>query len=369
MKDVLIIGGGIIGLTTALELQQRGLAVTLLEKGRAGDGATGAAGGILSPLCPWRCDPTMMAMFTLSLSRYRQLLDGLETQSEPVCLIASGLLYLPRDRNSAEVMCLTVWAEAQGWRFSALDAGALMREEPTLDGNTGFLFPDVCQVETRVLLGALAHTARRRGISIHENCTVYSIAAEKKHATGAHTDTGFIAADIVVACAGAWTASLLPAPFWRPEIRPVRGQIIEYAAPAGLLRHIVSYGTQEETAMYLIPRPDGRILVGSTLEDCGFDDSITETARTRLTEFAARVLPTLPQYPISSQWAGLRPAASRTMPFIGAHPEIDRLFINSGHHRNGIALAPASALLTAQLICEETTAMDMKAFELTPGKP
>ncbi len=361
MRDALIIGGGIIGLTAALELQQRGFAVTLLEKGRPGDGASGAAGGVLSPLQPWRNDAVTMQLHSLSLSRYRHLLDDLQVQGESVLLTENGLLCLAPDQTHAA----SDWAETQGRLFIELDAEALAGEEPALDAEAAFLFPQVCQLEPGALLGALARTAERRGICIREHCAARAMEVKKERASGVHTDAGFIAADVVVVCAGAWLTSLLPEWLPRPEIRPVRGQIIEYAAETGLLRHIVSSEAPETgRCHYLIPRPDGHLLVGSTLEHCGFDNSITAEARAELAGFAERLVPALTRHSISRQWAGLRPAPARAVPLIGAHPDVANLFISGGHYRNGISLAPASALLLAQLICAEETAMDMKAFEI-----
>lgn len=360
MNDALIVGGGIIGLTAALELRRRGLSVILLEKGLVGAGASGAAGGILSPLQPWRNEPAVIALCELSLLQYRRLLDEMQAQEEAVKLTAAGLLCLtPQETRAAGA-----WAKAQGWRFAELDADGLAREEPALAAGAGFLLPDVCRVDPPAMLLALARTAERLGVQIQENCTVRAIAVERGRATGVNTAAGFIAAGVTVVCAGAWSSTLLPAS--RPQVRPVRGQIIEYAAEPELLRRVVSHkAAGAEMEHYLIPQGDGRILAGSTLERCEFDDSTTGEARDALSRAATQVLPVLAQYPIVRQWAGLRPDAAREAPLIGAHPQIARLFINGGHYRNGIALAPGSALLAAQLVCGEATAIDAKPFAIT----
>ena len=367
MSDVLIIGGGIIGLTTALELQQHGLTVTLLEKSQIGAGASGAAGGILSPLRPWQNETAVTQLCTLSLSCYHKLVNDLQAQDESITLTQSGLLYLIPD----EIHTACTWAQAHDWECSALNASALAQEEPAIKAVDGFLFPQVFQVEPLSLVGALARVAKRRGIDIRENCSAHTIPLEKSRVSGANTNHGLIHAETVVVCAGAWMTSLLPATLSCPEIQPVRGQMIEFTATPQLLHHMVlskvaSEISELEMDYYLIPRPDGRILVGSTLEHCGFDDSITDTARAELSIFAKQLLPALKQYPITRQWAGLRPDAASTTPFICAHPEIDNLFINGGHYRNGIVLAPASALLITQLICRETPHIDMKPFEMNP---
>ncbi len=361
MNDALIVGGGIIGLTAALELRRRGLSVILLEKSRIGAGASSAAGGILSPLQPWQSEPAVIGLCELSLLHYRRLLDEMQAQGETVNLTSDGLLCLmPQETRAA-----SAWAEARGWRFVELDAGGLAREEPALAAGAGFLLPDVCRVDPSALLGALARAAKRRGAQIQENCTVRAIAVEQGRTTGVNTDAGLIAAGVTMVCAGAWSSTLLPAP--HPQIRPVRGQIIEYAAEPKLLHHVVSHkAAGAEMEHYLIPQKDGRILAGSTLERCGFDDSTTDEAQDALSRAATQVLPTLAQCPIVRQWAGLRPDAARATPLIGAHPQITGLFINGGHYRNGVALAPGSALLAAQMICGEATAIDAKPFAITP---
>ena len=356
---MLIIGGGIIGLTTALELKQRGFSVVVLERNQPGEGASGAAGGILSPLRPWQNSDRLTQLCTLSLSRYRTLLDQLQQHGICVEHAITGSLYLMPD----EAPAAAGWARLHGWDFRALDTAALAREEPAVETGTGFLFPQVARIEPRTLLDALVSTTTRLGVKIHAHRAVRSIEISGHRAVGVRTDAGPIAAGRIVVCAGAWMTPLLPATPARPEIQPVRGQMIEYAAPPGLLRHIV-LRKQEDSPMdcYLIPRPNGHILAGSTLERCGFSASVTDAARVALAGFAVRTLPALATCPITRQWAGLRPDASRATPIICAHPEIGNLFLNGGHFRNGILLAPASALLLAQLICKRTPAMDTAAF-------
>ena len=381
-SDTVIVGGGIIGLTTAIELRRRGHTVTLLEKGRLGDGASGAAAGILSPLQPWRCDAATTALYHLSLSCYAALFEQLRAEATSKVAVAgettSGLLCLTADAKQ-DRDAVGVHGNA-AWECLELDAVALLQQEPVLhlqDRPGGILFPRMQQVEPMVLLAALVQQARRQGVWLREGCAVECVEFRQDKAVAVRTGSEQLPAEIVILCAGTWLAEILPTPAQNPRsgsdifIRPVRGQMIEYAAKPGLLRHVVSdevAGLDRDTAAligrvgYLVPRPDGRILVGSTLEDCGFDPSTTPAARRALIRFAERRLPALVQYPIARQWAGLRPAPSRATPFIGVHPEIGNLWINAGHHRSGIALAPASAYLLAQMICGEETAVDTQAF-------
>lgn len=335
--------------------------MAVLERNQPGDGASGAAGGILSPLRPWRNSPGLTRLCALSLSRYPVLLKQLQQHGAAVKRAVTGSLYLLPD----EALAAAGWARLHGWDFQMLDAASLAREEPAVEAVGGFLFPQVARIEPRALLDALAFTATRLGVEIHANLAVRSIEVKQQRAVGVRTDTGTIAADCIVACAGAWMTALLPATPARPKIRPVRGQMIEYAADPGLLRHIV-LGRQTGGSMdcYLIPRHNGGILAGSTLEHRGFSNSVTDTARVALAGFATQTLPALAACRITRQWAGLRPDALRETPIICAHPEISNLYLNGGHFRNGILLAPASALLLAQLICKTAPAIDTAAFEI-----
>ena len=342
------------------------MSVAVLEKNRPGDGASGAAGGILSPLRPWQDGADLTRLCALSLSRYPALLERLQRHGTSVKPATTGSLYL----MPGEAVAAADWARVHGWKFRALDAAALAREEPAVEAGAGFLFPRVARIEPRALLDALTLAATRSGIEIHANRAARSIEVKHRRAVGVGTDAGSIAAGCVVACTGAWMTQLLPATPDRPDIRPVRGQMIEYAASPGLLRHIVlRKQADSSTDGYLIPCGNGRILAGSTLEHRGFDVSVTDAARVALSGFAVQTLPALATCSITRQWAGLRPDASRAVPIVCAHPEIGNLFINGGHFRNGILLAPASALLLAQLVCNSPPAMSMAAFRIGGAGP
>ena len=140
-------------------------------------------------------------------------------------------------------------------------------------------------------------------------------------------------------------------------IKPVRGQMILYGAPPGLLKHIVLYQDH-----YLIPRIDGHILAGSTLEDCGYDNSITPEARKLLAGRALRLVPALVDCEVVRQWAGLRPGSPDGVPFIGEHPAIRGLFVNTGHYRNGVVMGPASARLLSDRMLEQASFTDYMPY-------
>jgi glycine oxidase len=170
-------------------------------------------------------------------------------------------------------------------------------------------------------------------------------------------------ADSVIVCAGAWSGQLLgglPAP---PDIRPVRGQMLLFAAAPGTISRMVLEGTR-----YVIPRRDGRTLFGSTIEDVGFEKRTTDDAREELHEIATRRFPILKQFPVEAHWAGLRPSSPAGVPYIARHPEIEGLFVNAGHFRNGIVLGPASARLVADLVLGRAPTLDPAPYAWTAAR-
>jgi len=176
---------------------------------------------------------------------------------------------------------------------------------------------------------------------------------------GVDTTGGTFEADTVVLAGGAWSAELLEPLGQHLEVMPVRGQMLLFRGQPGLVRHIVMAGSH-----YLIPRRDGRILAGSTVERVGFEKSTTPAARAELQQAALELIPALADCAIEQQWAGLRPGSPAGIPFIGPHPAIRDLYVNAGHFRNGLVLGPASACLLADLMLRRTPALDPAPYSL-----
>ena len=174
---------------------------------------------------------------------------------------------------------------------------------------------------------------------------------------GIEMQAGNLEADAVVICTGAWTAELLKPQLASPEIHPVRGQMLLFKARPDLIHSIVL-----EENRYAIPRRDGRILFGSTLENAAFEKTTTEAARHELYSLATRRFPALKNYPVEKHWAGLRPGTPGGVPYITVHPDVDGLFINAGHFRNGLVLAPASARLMADIITGESPILSPEPY-------
>lgn len=344
MPHCLIIGGGVIGLMTARELAQAGLKVTLLERGKTGREASWAAGGILSPLFPWRYPEAVNELAQWSQRQYPTLAGELHgaTGIDPE-YIRSGLLLL----DEAERAAALAWSNRQSATADSLNAEELLKIEPALawSGGSAVLLPEVAQIRNPRLLQALRHSLLQLGVTLREDTEATHIVTDGQRAAGVETAQRRYAADTVILAGGAWSETLLTGLELGMAVTPVRGQMLLLRAPAGLVRHILA--TRQH---YIIPRRDGRVLVGSTLEDVGFDKSVTQDARDRLLAFATGLVPALQDCSIEQHWAGLRPGSPEGIPYIGAHPRIAGLYISTGHHRNGIVTAPASARLLADIL-------------------
>jgi len=357
MGDILVIGGGVIGLLTARELADAGAEVTLVEMGQTGRESSWAGGGIISPLYPWRYSDSVTALAAWSQGVYFDLCEALlaETGSDPE-LLRSGLLVLDEDEHEQA----RAWADTHGARLQVIDTAALRELEPGLGPapKNALWMPEIAQVRNPRLAGALRRSIEKR-VRIREQEEVTELLVDKDRATGAATRNGQIRADQVVVCTGAWTAKLLARLGAKPEIQPVRGQIMLFLAKPDQVRHIVLFRER-----YVIPRQDGRILIGSTLEHTGFLKATTAEAKEELYRIAVDIFPLLKRTPIEDHWAGLRPGSPGGVPYIGRFPGIEGLFFNAGHFRNGLVTAPASARLVADLMLGREPIVDPAPYSL-----
>lgn len=350
-SDTLVIGGGIIGLMTARTLARRGFSVTVVDRGRVGAEASMAAGGILCPLYPWRLPDPMQRLTAMAMHGYPDDIRTLEAESgHAIGVRRTGLLVLDAD----ELGQAEAWASRWYISHRRVTASEVSRIAPALHSPGEALYlPDMSNVYSADLIHALQVAAPAMGIRILEQTGVQDLAIDADGGAHVETEDGWLSADRIVIAGGAWSGLLTERLGNRLPVRPVRGQIVEY--PPGQAELSVMLLHQRR---YLVPRPGGELLVGSTLEEAGFDRSTTDSARRSLQAAAESLLPGLKDRVPGRHWAGLRPAAPDQMPYIGPWPGRaetgGRLYLNTGHFQNGILLAPISAeILAAQMTGEQ----------------
>lgn len=345
MPDMIVVGGGVVGMLTAWTLGQAGAEVVLLERGETGREASWAGGGIVSPLYPWRYSAAVANLAHWSQDFYPPLGDRLlvDTGLDPEVHV-TGLYWLDLD-DQAEALA---WAKAHGRPLSEVDIGAVHEAVPVL--GRGFMravyMSGVANVRNPRLAKSLREALiRLPNVSVRERVEVTGFLRAGERVNGVSTEQGDFTAESVVLAAGAWSGELLAKLGLVLPVEPVKGQMILYrCAPDFLSSMVLAKGR------YAIPRRDGHILVGSTLEHAGFDKTPSDEALKSLRASAEELIPALTGKEPVNHWAGLRPGSPQGIPFIGEVPGHRGLWLNTGHYRNGLVLAPASCQLLADLM-------------------
>lgn len=343
---VLIVGGGIVGCMTAMELVQRGYRVTIVERNRIASQTSGesswAGGGILFPLLPWTYADAVSQLTQYGANRYEAICTYLTQQTGIDCdYVNSGFLILPPyDLAAAEA-----WCQRYQLRYEQRPATAFGLD--LADTEPALWLPEVAQVRPPYLMRALRAWLVQQGVSLVENTALLPLTETTPLSHWQTQDGRQLAADHFIVTSGAWSFELLGQVMPQLNIKPMRGQILLYKPKIQLQQILYKNG------FYLIPRRDGHLLAGSTLEDVGFDASTTEAVREELRAKAEAILPALRDEPILQQWAGLRPGTPENLPTIAVHPQITNLYLNTGHFRYGLTMAPASAKRVADLVAEQ----------------
>lgn len=349
-SEFLIIGGGVIGLSIARALHKRGgRSITVVDKGIIGAEASWAAAGMLAPNAETHRADAFFRFCIESNALYSSFAeDLLDETGIDIDLDRRGTLCLAFNEPEEQAIREKFeWQRNAAIEVESLSAEDILKLEPDVSPSvrSGLFYPNDWQVENRKLVAALQRYAELNGVSLIENTAVAELSVEGERIIGAHTAKGEILAGTTIVTAGAWTSQLSSSkPKFAGQIRPIRGQMIGFQAPERLLNCVI-YGPRG----YIVPRADGRLLVGATVEDVGFHKEVTAEAIAELRAAASEIARVIGGLDIKEAWAGLRPCASDELPVIGRPGGIEGLMVATGHYRNGILLAP----ITANIVADE----------------
>ncbi len=342
--DVIVVGGGIIGLSLSIALRKRGATVLVIDRTEPGREASHSAGGMLVD-SPLETKPILQALSTASANMYPEFAHELETESGiKVDLRDHGTIVFPSPEHSSEP--------------TTLSSAALANLEPSLapSGQPAFFLKER-SVDPRALTAAALKTAKIRGVDFSSGDEVTAINLSDGHVSGVTTSKTSFLAEKVVNCAGAWSGQFGPQPI---PTRPVKGQMLcLIMQPRDLLKHVI-----RSSDVYLIPRSDGRLLVGATVEEAGFDKRTDVATMQRFHRAAIALVPKLADAKILEDWAGLRPGTPDNLPILGA-TRTPGYYIATGHFRDGILLAPITAKTMADMIEGNMPEHDLEAFSTT----
>jgi len=358
MSDIIIVGAGIIGMLTARELSLAGMKVTVVEQGEAGHESSWAGGGIISPLYPWRYSDPVSVLAKWGQAFYPELIEEMYSETGlDAELIQNGLLMFDNEQNEA-----LAWAKRWHSNLQLIDSKEVYELEPELSSSLlsnekAIWMPEVRQIRNPRLVKTTKKYLLKQGVKFVEQTAVTGIILESGKTAGVATQfSGEIRADKVLVAGGAWSANLLKN--IDISVEPVKGQMILFKTEPNKIKRITL--SQDR---YVIPRKDGRVLVGSTLEHTGFDKTTTTTAREELMQEAFRIVPCLKDAEVEHHWAGLRPGSADGIPYICSIQNVEGLFLNAGHYRNGVVLGPASARLMADIILQREPLFDVKKYQ------
>ncbi len=365
-SDVVVVGGGVIGLAVAYYLAREKVQVTLVERGAIGREASWAAAGYLSFQGSSNQPGPRLELTRTSARMYEGWIRELaELTPADTGFWRCGLLDL--SLNDAEVKDareLAAWQQAAGYSVDWLDEATVRKRQPSLAEDLpvqgALLFPEVAQVRPPRLLKALAEAAVRRGVYIREDAAVTSISRSGDRVTGVVLAGGeSIAAPIVVNAAGSWAPQLAPEMAGLP-VKPIKGTILLLEVPTQPSRELL---ISSQGSLY--PRADNKLLLGATMEDVGYDKRVKLDALQTLVRQAITLVPRLKEANLVTAWAGLRPYSHDNVPYLGPVPGLDGAFVATGHYRSGILLAPVTGLLLKEMILGQPPTLPLEPYQMS----
>jgi glycine oxidase len=367
--DVVIIGGGIMGCAVALRLALRGIGVTVIERGIPGAEASSAAAGILGPQMEAESAGPLLDLGLRSRALYPALAAELrDATGIDIGYVKSGVLAVAFDgAGSADLTARRAWQTSRGLRCEPLSAEQVHALEPALgaDVRAALRFPDDGQVSARDLARAFSQAAALAGARFLQGRYVRRVVVQDGVVAGVELDGEVIATGSVVVAAGSWSGLVEGAGIPANVVRPARGQLVSIETRPPLFRHVVSVHGRG----YLVPRPDGTVLAGSTVEMVGFRKEVTVGGLAEILTLARALVPGLADAPVTGSWSNFRPYTEDHLPVLG-HTAVRGLVLATGHYRNGILLAPVTAEAIAALVETGASPIDLTPFSVARfGKP
>ncbi|WP_216936432.1 MULTISPECIES: glycine oxidase ThiO [unclassified Acinetobacter] len=369
---IAIIGAGITGLMSALELLEQGCSVTLFDQQAAGQAASWAGGGILSPMYPWRYPVAVNALARHAKPLYQewnqklQPVTGIDFQ-----IHATGMLIF----DEADFKIGLSYAETHQdpqQQAEWLDQPQLQQINPRIDQSKfkqAIYFPELANIRNpRLLQSIISYLKQHPRVTWQEDCKITRLNIQQGQLKNISDEKGHIfQADQFVFTTGAWSQRWSEQLDLEIPVQPVQGQMLLFKTPENWLSTMCM-----NKVMYLIPRQDGHVLCGSSMRQVGFDTSPSADIRQDILQACLEMVPELADFPLVKQWAGLRPSSPDGIPYIGKIPKLHNAWANFGHFRNGLCMGPASGKLLAQLILEQTPSVDPQPYDparlLEPGR-
>jgi glycine oxidase len=361
VADVVIVGGGVMGCATALRLAQKGLSVTVVERGIPGAEASSAAAGILGP--QWEAEGAgpLLDLGLRSRALYPSFAAELrELSGIDIGHAKSGLLEVAFDEASEKALAARrVWQHARGLRAEMLGQDDVRAAEPHLGPavRAGLRLPDEGHVNARALARALSQAAAIAGARFLQGHYVRRVVTNGSRVAGVELDGETLTAGTVVIAAGSWSSLVEGGGVPPPTVRPARGQMVAIEMRPPLFRHVVAaYGRG-----YLVPRLDGTVLAGSTLEMVGYRKEVTVAGLAEILAMVRALMPDLDQAPVVETWSNFRPYTDDHLPVLG-RTAVDGLVLATGHYRYGILLTPITAQVIAELVTTGVSSVDLTPF-------
>lgn len=366
--QIAVIGAGVSGLLSALELVEQGCTVSIFDQQQAGQAASWAGGGILSPMYPWRYAPAVNQLAQFGKAYYQQWNQQLLPHTAIDFQIHdTGMLIF--DQDDFELGLNYKQQHAEPMQHCEYVANTrLKRLNPRLssDFNQAIHFPHLSNIRNpRLLKSLIVYLQQHPKVTFHSHQQIVKFSIQGDHVNAIHTTDGrAYHADQFVMATGAWSAQ------WQQQLQleipvaPVQGQMLLFKTPKNWLPTMCM-----NQVMYLIPRRDGHVVCGSSVRECGFNTTPDQKVSADILKASLKMVPELAQFPIIQQWAGLRPSSPDGIPYIGKMPDLKNLWANFGHYRNGLCMGPASARLLRQLMLEQQTLVDPSPYNTLRLKP